>query len=299
MNAKLSAPLIEQIEHEIERLALPKSYLHIVTHWLYQLSLHIHQLQQAKADTLTISFNGAQGSGKSTLTHFVQLLLQQHFHLHCVTISIDDFYLKRTQRHALAQHIHPLFITRGVPGTHDLNLATDTIKKLKHCSASQPCYLPSFDKSTDNPHERSDWKKVEQPVDVILFEGWCLHAPAQNQRELLPAINALEKNEDAECRWRNYSNEQLKRYHNKLFSLSDQLIFIQIPDFNSVYQWRALQEHKLAESTKNTTMNEQQLHRFIQHFERITKNCLKHLPQQADAIIRLNQNHQITEFSIK
>ena len=35
----------------------------------------------------------------------------------------DDFYLTQAQRQDLAQQIHPLLKSRGVPGTHDVPLA--------------------------------------------------------------------------------------------------------------------------------------------------------------------------------
>ncbi len=39
-------------------------------------------------------------------------------------LSIDDYYLSKIERLRISQKVHPLLITRGVPGTHD-------IKKLK------------------------------------------------------------------------------------------------------------------------------------------------------------------------
>ena len=44
-------------------------------------------------------------------------------------MSLDDFYLPRAERVDLAKSIHPLAITRGPPGTHDVETLVDVIKK--------------------------------------------------------------------------------------------------------------------------------------------------------------------------
>src|SRR6187397_1657911 len=93
-----------------------------------------------------IGINGAQGSGKTTLCRFLEALLVEH-NLRTVTLSLDDLYLTRAERQDLAMHEHPLFATRGVPGTHDVALGEAILDDLL---AGRTAALPRFDKSVDD-----------------------------------------------------------------------------------------------------------------------------------------------------
>jgi D-glycerate 3-kinase len=222
--------------------------------------------------------------------------------MNTIEISIDDFYLTRQQRQQLAQQVHPLFATRGVPGTHDVQLASQTLDCLLQCAPDTPCQLPCFDKSRDDRCAQQDWNTISQVLDVVLFEGWCNHAPVQTDEQLQQPINRLEREEDADASWRRYANEQLKVYHQKLFDRADLLIYLQVPSFEKVYEWRGLQERKLAQqagSENNAVMDEAGLQRFIQHYERITRQCLQGLPSSADVVLKLGDDHAIQSMSFK
>ena len=296
----MTPALTSLLQEEIKHRALPADFMTTVEQWYLPAAQAIAGRQQHQP-CLLVSFNGAQGSGKSTITAFLRLILIHQFGLNTVEISIDDFYLTLAERKTLAQQVHPLFITRGVPGTHDVALARRTIDCLKHCSSEAPCRLPSFDKAIDDRSDPETWKQVSEPVQVILFEGWCNHAPVQSGQELLQAVNDLERDEDPEGVWRGYANDQLKLYHQQLFDQADMLIFLQVPSFEKVYEWRGLQEKKLAQSAqhKHAVMNERQLARFIQHYERITRACLQRLPQQADLLLQLDENHAIQALTAR
>ena len=73
-----------------------------------------------------LAISGLQGSGKSTLAAQVVALADQRG-LRAAALSIDDFYLTRAKRQRLARQVHPLLLTRGPPGTHDLALALSLI----------------------------------------------------------------------------------------------------------------------------------------------------------------------------
>jgi len=75
-----------------------------------------------------LGISGTQGSGKSTLAALLQFLLQQNG-LRVVCLSLDDFYLTRKERRQLADTVHPLLMTRGVPVTHDISLAISIIQQ--------------------------------------------------------------------------------------------------------------------------------------------------------------------------
>ncbi len=288
--------LIRLLNLEIKDHQLPQAFLASITQWLLPIAESIHQHQKKLRKPIIISFNGAQGSGKSTLTHFISLLLKQHFKVESIALSLDDFYLTKQQRNTRSKAIHPLLATRGVPGTHDIDLAVKTLKLAQTCSAQTPCYIPSFDKLSDDRQQPTKWRKVTQAPEVILFEGWCLHAPIQTGGELARAINALEIKQDAAGIWRHYVNEQLKDYHKRLFSLSTLLYVIKVPSFDKVLEWRAVQEAKLDNHPTHKKMTKAELLHFIQHFERITKACSSSLPKIADCLIELETNHDIKQI---
>ena len=87
----------------------------------------LEKYQTARDKPLIIGINGSQGSGKSTLADYLCTMLNERYQLRCVSLSLDDFYLTKLERQQLASQVHPLLETRGVPGTHDIPLALETI----------------------------------------------------------------------------------------------------------------------------------------------------------------------------
>lgn len=290
------------IEQEIQVRDLPVNFMATVERWYLPLAQQLANLKANKSGSIMISFNGAQGSGKSTMTAFLRLILKHQFQLNTLEVSIDDFYLTRSQRETLSRTVHPLLVTRGVPGTHDVELALQTFTCLMHAEPENPCYVPVFDKSVDDRRPQKEWLRVDERVDIILFEGWCNHAPVQDEIVLKQPVNELERDEDEQAVWRSYVNKQLRHYHEKLFELADFLVFLRVPSFEKVYEWRGLQEAKLASSEgeeKKGLMTATQLKRFIQHYERITRACLDGLPASADVVVQLNDKHLIESMEFK
>jgi D-glycerate 3-kinase len=65
---------------------------------------------------------GGQGTGKTTISSLIKIILTKYFRFNVFKISIDDFYKTRKDRLALSKKIHPMLLTRGVPGTHDIDI---------------------------------------------------------------------------------------------------------------------------------------------------------------------------------
>ncbi len=160
--------------------------------------------------------NGGQGSGKSTAAAFLKDELLSAHGLRAVVLSLDDFYLPRAHRERLARDVHPLFATRGVPGTHDVQLGIDTLDKLRELRKGDSLALPQFSKADDDRMPANPWSSVTGPVDIVLFEGWCVGTPPQTSAELAEPVNALEASEDADGRWRHIVNEQLRTSYARL-----------------------------------------------------------------------------------
>jgi D-glycerate 3-kinase len=258
---------------------------------------------------LVVGINGAQGAGKSTLFNLIEVILSEGFGLKVVGFSLDDLYKTRHERERLAEIVHPLLITRGVPGTHDVQLGIDIINSLKAGDLDKPTKIPVFDKSIDDRCPTAVWQEWVGPVDVIVFEGWCVGAIPQNAEALQAPVNALERVEDANADWRRYVNRQLEERYQALFGMVDALVMLKVPSMEAVYEWRSLQEKKLAERVKYIfdtqqptdhlrIMNEDEIIRFIQHYERLTRHMLAEMPDRADITLVLNENHKISKIQI-
>lgn len=241
-----------------------------------------------------LGINGAQGSGKTTFSKILKMVIENLYHRSVVIISLDDFYLSKSDRQILGETVHPLLSTRGVPGTHD---TARIINFLNSIDAHQfPLTIPIFDKSIDDQKNQSEWKTITNKPDVILFEGWCMGATAENEISLQAPINTLEINEDNNSHWRTYVNQQLNNDYQEIFSHLDGLISLKVPSFDMVLPWRELQEEKLRSSIhaqENQCMSQQQLQRFIMLFERITRRMLEETPKKPTFTLELNNEHQI------
>lgn len=238
--------------------------------------------------------NGAQGSGKSTAARFLQGELSAVHGLRAVALSLDDFYLPRAARHALAAQVHPLFATRGVPGTHDPALGTRTLTQLRALTVGKTLALPRFSKADDERMPAADWQRVEGPVDLILLEGWCVGLPAQPQALLQTPVNELEAREDADARWRRAVNEQLGSSYAAWFALLDALVFLRVPDLACVRRWRWQQEQDTAlgaQPAASGLLSQSRIERFIQHYERLTAHALEVMAERADVVLKLGEDH--------
>jgi D-glycerate 3-kinase len=278
---------------------LPPTFDQIVTDWYTPLSQEIAATK--KEEPMVIGIQGAQGSGKSTLASFVKNLLEEDFGLRTIDISLDDFYLGHSERRLLAANVHPLFATRGVPGTHDINLAIATIQKLRSQKEGHITAIPRFDKATDDRKPAREWDSVAGPVDVIILEGWCVGATAETADALAQPKNELERNEDPKGIWRGYANDALNGSYQSLFDLMDKLIVLAAPSFECVYEWRWLQEQKLVAKwssenphTSSRFLDEEDVKHFISHYERLTRHCLATVETRADWMLTLNTRHDIT-----
>ena len=253
----------------------------------------------AKRGTQFIGIQGSQGSGKSTCADFLKLLLELECGLRVLVASIDDFYLTLAQRQALAESTHPLFITRGVPGTHDVAM----MQAMFDAAEQQAAFtVPVFDKSQDDRAPVKQWQHITEPVDVFILEGWCVGVTAQETPQLFEPINDLESEEDSSAEWRKHINHALQNEYAKLFARLDFLVALQAPSFECVFGWRCLQEEKMiARLTQQggdiaMTQTPQQLKRFIAHYQRLTEHALRTMPEQADYVLWLDQHHRFTQL---
>ncbi|MAH89710.1 MAG: uridine kinase [Candidatus Pelagibacter sp.] len=255
------------------------------------LCLKLFKIYKTKNRPILIGLSGSQGSGKSTISQIIKIILNTNFNLNVISFSIDDFYKTLFERKKLSKSIHPLFMTRGVPGTHDSKMLYNTIKILLNKNFHS-IKIPKFDKSIDDRSKSKFWQKIKKKPDIIIFEGWCVGAKPQTFKELKKPMNILEKDEDTKLTWRKKVNNELKTNYKKIFNLLDKKIYLKVPNFRFVLKWRLLQEKKLKFKFKKKVMTSNEITRFIMFYERLTKNMIKDLKKN-DTVIMIDKNHKI------
>ena len=285
-----------QIAEFIERHALPASFRDTIeAHYLPLARWVVERRTESRCFLLGV--NGGQGSGKSTLADFLRVVLETAEGWRVAVLSIDDFYLTRAERERLAAGVHPLLMTRGVPGTHDVGMLEETLSRLDGLGRGDALPLPRFDKSIDERADPSRWPVVRGPIDLIVLEGWCVGTRPEPVASLEPALNALEREHDPGGHWRRYVNERLAVDYAGPFSLLDALVFLAVPGFDAVLRWRIEQEQKLAARADSGAriMDDAEIAGFIQHYERLTRANLATLPDVADVVITLDDKHRGVE----
>ena len=271
-----------------------KSFLIPVSFWIAK--------KVNKKKPLIIGLAGGQGSGKTTISSILTLILKKYFKLNVFKVSIDDFYKTRKDRKLLSKNKHPLLMTRGVPGTHDVDLMLKFFKKVKSKSFKN-LTVPKFDKAIDDRCKKSLWYKLKSKPDVVIFEGWCVGARAQTNRKLKTPINSLERIYDQGIKWRSHVNNQLKTKYKILFKQLDGLIYLKAKNFSLLKSWRLKQERKLWIKSKNKKnlkiMSSIDVINFMQTYQRITQQMFKDAVKSSSIIMNLNNNHQIQTIRFK
>lgn len=270
---------------------LPESYASNVIDHLRPLAERILDLRHDLARPVVVGINGGQGSGKSTFSLFLLEWLKHHCKLSAAILSLDDLYYSQQKRKELALEVHPLLATRGVPGTHDIALGMRLLDGLTGTQESDTLAMPTFNKATDDLYKDTEWRDIQVPVDVVIFEGWCVGARPQPESELEAPINELESAEDPNGYWRRAVNEHLQSDYAELFRRIDCQVMLRIPSFEKGIEWRRLQESKLSER-----MSEARLMRFMMHYERLTRHMLATGPSCADTVIDINDRHQMVRM---
>ena len=243
---------------------------------------------------LFICFTGGQGSGKTTLSRFVQLALQIGYDRKTVGFSIDDIYKTREERERIAASVHPMCAVRGVPGTHDVSLGLETLESLCHAKEETLTAIPSFSKPLDQHFPRESWKRYRGRPDFIFFDAWCGGArplPVENWKE---PMNILEEEEDPEGIWSRWSNSELSGKYQQLFDRFDLLLLIKVPSMEHVFESRWLQEQTLEKTLSDPEMLEkimtkEEVFRFVMYYERLTRYVQEEMPSFADIVLERSE----------
>ena len=241
----------------------------------------------------TLMIAGSQGSGKSTLSMQIKKYFKEFYFKNVAILSIDDFYLSSHQRKQLAKKFKSnLFDTRGVPSTHNLELLIETVNKLKRNKF--PVYIPIFDKVTDN---KKKYKRKINKADLIILEGWCVGSKPIDIEYLKKNINDLEKINDPNMIWRTAYNKSLVEYQ-KLFNKFNCYIFIKLPNWQYVINWKYKQELGLR-SLRSDVNLKKKLYLFIQYYEKLSKWMSLTCPNFCNILITLDKNQKMKKIIYK
>ena len=272
------------------------SHIKILKNIYIPIAFWINKKYKKKGNTLVLGLSASQGSGKTTVASILSIILKFFFKRDVFVISIDDFYKTLEERKKMAEKKHPLFKTRGVPGTHDINLIKNFLISIKN-KKFKKIKLPKFNKLIDDRFKKNHWYSINKKPEIVILEGWCVGAKAEKNTTLKKPINFLEKYEDQNLIWRNFVNEKLKKEYKKVFSMLDHHFFMKAPNFKMVFKWRLLQEQKLKRKsrTKHKTMSYNEIKRFIMFYQRITLKMIKDLSKSATVVMFLKKNHEINK----
>jgi D-glycerate 3-kinase len=232
-----------------------------------------------------IAVVGAQGCGKTTLARAAA----ERFG--AVQISIDDVYLTRAEREALAREVNPLFSTRGPPGTHDLGLLQQLIDALSAAGPADETLIPDFDKRGDDRRPVADWRIFRGRPSAILIDAWCLGALPEEAAALVRPVNALEADHDPDGGWRRAVNGFVGGAYADFIARFDAVLFLRAPSFDGVLDWRCQQEADLlgVVPADLPSAERERLAGFVQYFERITRRMLDG-GVKAHVVVQLDRN---------
>ncbi len=254
--------------------------------------LHQLQSQYQPGKTKIIGIQGGQGTGKTTLVHFLEHGLRQRGY-RVVSFSIDDFYKSYKERRQLAQRDpdDPFYhISRGLPGTHRVEKLWNTLRALK---TGKSIDLPIFDKSLR--HDQGDISPRKVPVrgrqDFILFEGWCVGIPLVSAAHLL---NICKKNQiplqklDPTLKYVSVVLNYTKKYQ-PLWKYLNYHIMLQPTSLELHKRWRFQQERELKQRT-GEGMTKKEIAEFVEPYLPFTYLCYEKIKPNVKILV--NERHK-------
>ena len=233
-----------------------------------------------------LGLTGLQGSGKSTWTKEIHRSLTDRHGFKVISLSLDDIYLDHENLDRLREENpdNKLLKSRGQPGSHDENLAKSFFQSLTQGQGD--ILVPSFDKSKFGGEGdrvlKNEWTRVKRdpPVDILIFEGWCVGFQQVSDAVLkMKWQAAIRERTNTAVPPSNFPvsclaehsleslrtiNQNLSRYCEMFMGpqFIDYLVHLDTDDLQNVYEWRIQQEHALWQ-IKGAGMTDEEVIAFI------------------------------------
>ncbi len=295
MDAQVTEQARQAIERRVARGELPRIDVQSVEDAYLPLCQVLAEAAKSSERPHIVAIVGAPGSGKTTLSAYLQCLLPEVFGLSAVGFSLDDLYLSSSARQRLARDIHPLFAVRGAPGTHNIDLGLRTLKRLREAAPDTITALPRFDKMFDEPVPETEWPIFEGCPDVILIDSWIWNVEPPSAHNLIQPLNEREKNDDPNGVWRKASAQALGRGYPELFAQAEKWVLFEPPSWEATVRFREEQEEgnraALSEAERKIREAGPAVRHFLELFQRWS--TLPHTGEP-DVRIGLDESHRAT-----
>ncbi|MGJ3250113.1 MAG: glycerate kinase [Elainellaceae cyanobacterium] len=229
--------------------------------WL-PLAMQLAEAYRQLGRPLVQGILGGQGTGKTTLTTLLSLILN---HLgYCVCgISIDDIYKTYADRLKL-QAEDARLKWRGPPGTHDIDLGIEVLRQLRTATPDEAIKVPRFDKSAhQGAGDRTD-PDIVSGIDIVLFEGWFVGERPLDPATFDQAPSPIDT--DADRAFARDMNERLHDYL-PLWQELDRLLVLYPTDYRLSQTWRQDAERQMKASGKSG-MSDEDIQQFVTYFWR-------------------------------
>ena len=286
----MSQKLIISVQKQLLEITRKKFSKEYIREYLIPIFEYIDNSKKKK-----FLISGSQGIGKSTLVSILKKNLKIFYQKKILVLSLDDYYLKKNQRLNLSKNKHPLLLTRGVPGTHDIKKLIKDVNSFD--KSKYPINVPIFDKLTDDRLVKT--QKISSHQNILILEGWCCGCPPISKNFLYKNMNQLERERYVKKIWRDYFNRELKNNYYQLFKKFEKIIYLEPPSFSFILNWRLKQEKMLARGKSSRfSMNKKEIIEFISYYEKITKWMMKMLPGKANVCLNIDKSQKITKLII-
>ena len=116
-------------------------------------------------------------------------------------------------------------------------------------------------------------------------------AQARPRPALTNPSTRWKREDDPDGSWRSYVEATLAGPYADLKGDLDTLVFLKVPSLEAVRRWRLQQE---GERPPEQRLTAAAVNRFIEHYERITRRMLGTLPETADIVVELGDDHRVS-----
>ena len=266
----------------------PQKMLQVLWDLWLPLGIKLASWRQQLGRPLIQGILGGQGTGKTTMSNVLKLILNQ-LGYRTLSLSLDDLYKTYSDRLVLTQQ-DPRLIWRGPPGTHDVDLGLNVLDQIRQLQS--PVMVPRFDKSAYGGAGDRTTPEIVTNIDIVLFEGWFVGVRPIDPNVFDTAPPPIITDED-----RAFARDINLRLHDylPLWERLDSLIVLYPTDYRYSLEWRKQAEQQMIAAGKSG-MSNAEIEKFVNYFWRSLhpELFIKPLVKDAtrvDLVIEIHADH--------